>query len=258
MLNKAFNIVSSIVDEALTAQGFVKVKADSTNDNEMVSLFTSDTIAYSVVYYKDKMHMVMRQCTMTEDGPDNEWKTMATWMFNPETDTEKEAKSIGNDFADAVRTPTAIKRQKTTKKKAKSGENSTDPIFLSKRLVTLFPELKEEIKEEEDSYYPFRGVTFANEHICPKVNDLIKKGSKKDIEKLMQILSNQYSNGNIDTRSIVTIVILNSIDPQYDGKIKEYMSDDLKKAFEASVKYRNKDVSPERPKKKKRVIGTRL
>ena len=71
---------------ALLAQGFSKQKV-SGNDNEMVSLFTSDTVAYSVVYFKDKMHMVMRQCAMTDEGPDNDWKTLATWMFDPDNDT---------------------------------------------------------------------------------------------------------------------------------------------------------------------------
>lgn len=260
MINKAFNLVCNTVGDKLAEQGFTKVNADSSSENEMVALFTGETIAYSIIYYKDKMHMVMRQCTMTDDGPDNEWKTLATWMFNPETDTEKEAQSIANDFVDNVTSKVAIKRQKQTKKKKKtnSDEGNADPIFLSKRLVNVFPELKDEINNEMDCYYPFRGVTFAREHIVPKVNDLIKKGNKKDIEKLMGILSAQYANGDADTRSIISIVILNSIDKEYDEMISEYMSDDLKKDFKYSVKFRGKKVPPEKEKKKKKVIAQRL
>ncbi len=152
MLKKAFSIVCDKVYTALEPQGFKKQKVDNSNEDEMVALFTGENVAYSVIYYIDKMHMVMRSCAMTDEGPDNEWKTMATWMFNPETDTEREAGSIGNDFADAVSTPVNIKRVKQTKKKKKSDDGNADPVFLAKRLVKLFPELKEEIKEEEDAY----------------------------------------------------------------------------------------------------------
>ena len=258
MLDKAFKIVCDTVEQAIQAQNFQKVNVDNVNDNELVSLYTGENLAYSVVYYKDKMHMVLRQSTMTEEGPDNDWKVLATWMFDPSSDTEKEAQGIANDFAEMLSAPVAIKRQKQTKKKAKKDEGNADPLFFAKRCVNIFPELKDEIKQEEDSYYPFRGATFAKDHIVPKVNALVKKGNKKELDKLMQLLSNQYSNGNLDTRSIVTMVVLNGIDPQYDEKISEFMSPELKKAFKSSVKYRNREVKPERVKKQRKVIGTRL
>ena len=58
---------------------------------------------------------------MTDEGPDNDWKNMATWMFDPETDGNKEAESIAKDFSEAVSTTNAIKRMKTTKAKKKKG-----------------------------------------------------------------------------------------------------------------------------------------
>lgn len=257
MINKAFNIVVDKVNAVLEAQGYKKNKVNNADKNEMVALFTGENVAYSVIYYVDKMHMVMRSCAMTDDGPDNEWKTMATWMFNPETDTEREASSIGNDFAEAVSTPVNIKRVKQTKKK-KSDEGSADPIFLYKRLVKLFPDLKAEIKEEENSYYPFRAVTFAREKVVPKVNAMVRLSVKADITKLMGILSAQYLNGDPDTRAIITVVILNSIDDQYIDVITPIMSDELAKAYKNAHKFKGKKVKPEKVKKVVTSTGTRL
>lgn len=257
MINKAYKIVTDRVYSVLESQGFKKNKVSNSQENEMVTLFTSENIAYSVIYYIDKMHMVMRSCAMTDDGPDNEWKTMATWMFNPETDTEREATSIGNDFADAVSTPVNIKRVKQTKKK-KSDEGSADPVFLFKRLVKFFPELKEEIKEEEDTYYPFRSVTFTKEHVVDRINTMIKRGSKADLTKLMSVLSTQYVNGDVDTRSIITIVILNSVEKENREIIEPLMSDDLLKAYKSALKYKGKKVKPEKVKKVVTSTGTRL
>lgn len=258
MIKKAFDIVSNKVLETLEPQGFSKQKVENTNSSELVSLFTGESVAYSVIYYKDKMHMVLRTCTMTDEGPDNEWKTIGTWMFDPATDTEKEANSIGNDFADAVGSVVAIKRVKQTKKKKSKEDRQNDPVFLFKRLVKIFPELKDEIKREEDYHTQFRAVTFAKASVVPKVNGLLKQGSKNDITKLVEILSAQYLNGDFDTRSIITIVILNSVDKEYYDVITPLMSDDLLKGYKSAIKYKGKKVKPEKVKNVPLGTGERL
>ena len=258
-IKTAFDSISKKVEEALAPQGFTKQKI-SPSENELVSLFTSDSNAYSVVYFMDKQHMVIRHCAMTDEGPDNDWKVLATWMFDPETDTQKEADSIANDFVENCSSTSAVKRIKTTKKKRKkdSDEGNADPLFLSKRFVTFFPELKDEIKEEEDCYYPFRGVTFAKASILPKVQNYLQTANKKDIEKLVTLLNTQYENGDFDTRSIITIVILNNIPEDKREAVNEFLSPDLLKASKAALKFKGKTVKPEKPKKKKKSITQRL
>ncbi|MBR3988019.1 MAG: hypothetical protein IKK10_01810 [Clostridia bacterium] len=258
-IKKAFGIITDKLNDTLKGQNFKNEKVESSNPNELVSLFTSDTVAYSVIYYKDKMLCVLRSCTMTDEGPDNEWKTMATWMFNPETDTEKEADSIGNDFVEAVSSSTAVKRAKQTKRKKNSDDGNADPLFLAKRFMVLFPELKEEIKREQDTKEVFRGVYFTRTFIVPRVNELLARGVKSEVNKLSQILSTQYTNGDMDTRSIITIVILNSTDEKYREKLEEKMSDELKKAWKFALKMKGKKVKPEKVKKKSSMFsGSRL
>ncbi|MGN1138742.1 MAG: hypothetical protein ACI4RM_04775 [Ruminococcus sp.] len=258
-LLKAFNSISDKVEGALTAQGYSKQKIKG-NENELVSLYTSETTAYSVVYFKDKKHMVMRSCGMTDEGPDNEWKTLATWMFDPEEDTQKEADSIANDFIENCTSSLAIKRMKAAKKKKKNNEDegNADPLFLAKRFVSYFPELKDEITYEEENYFPFRGVTFTKTSIVPRLVEYVNKASKKDVSKLCALLDKQYSNGNLDTRSIITIVILNNMpEDKYDW-FKEFLSEDLNKAWGAALKYKGKKVKPAKPKKKKTTMMERL
>ena len=188
---------------------------------------------------------------MVDNAPDNEWKTMATWMFDPETDSEKEAESIGNDFAENVSSPVfkQISRPKKKKKK-ESDDGNGDPVFFSKRLINIFPELRDEIREEQDSYEDFRAVTFTKEHIVPKVMELLSEGTQSEIDKLSDILSAQYSYGDIDTRPLITIVILNSItEHSQKDAIKQNMSEDLIKAWTAAEKFRGKKVKPAKQKK---------
>ena len=162
------------------------------------------------------------------------------------------------DFCDAISAPSAVKKLKQAKKTKKSDDGNADPLFLSKRFLTLFPDMKDEIRDEQDCYYPFRGVTFAKASIVPRVNKLVYEGKAGELKKLGNILNAQYTNGDVDTRSIITIVILNGIPEVDEAKIEEYLSDNLKKAFQHAKKYRNKVVKPEKEKKKKKTIAQRL
>ncbi len=248
---KAFDFIVSKVEEELTKSGYIRQKVSSDDSSELVALFTSNTIAYSVAYIKDREQMVLRSCTMTEDGPDNEWKTLATWLYDETVSTQKDAESIANDFVEGVSGSIAIKRAKQVKqKKKKSDDGNADPKFLAKRFVTFFPELKAEIKDEEDCYYPFRGATFAKEHIAPKIAQYIKRANKNELEKLAGVFNTQYGNGDVDTRSIITIVILNSLDEAEFKTLSEYFDAEFAKTANAARKYKDKTVKPEKPKKK--------
>ncbi len=249
---KAFDFIVDKVNEELSKSGYTKQKVASESDNELVALFTSDVIAYSVVFFKDKEQMVLRSCSMTDEGPDNEWKTLATWLYDETVATQKDAESIANDFVEGVSGTVAIKRAKQVKqKKKKSDDGNADPKFLAKRFVTYFPELKDEIKNEEDCYYPFRGATFAKENIAPKLPTYIKQAKKNELEKLAGLFNTQYNNGDFDTRSIITVILLNSLEDDVYNTFFEYFDDDLKTAAKSARKYKNKEVKPEKPKKKK-------
>lgn len=96
-IKNAFEYIAGKVEAQLAPAGYTRQKVAADDKQEIVALFTSENVAYSVVYYKEKTHMVLRTCTMTEEGPDNEWKTLATWMLDEES-TQKDVESISNDF----------------------------------------------------------------------------------------------------------------------------------------------------------------
>ncbi|MCQ4021622.1 MULTISPECIES: hypothetical protein [unclassified Ruminococcus] len=250
MINEAFDFICSRVQEALEPQGFSKLNVSNAQNDEMVSLYANDAIAYSVIYYSDKQRMVLESCGMTDDGPDNDWKALATWMFDPETNDKKDANSIANDFVATVSAPVRQKAQRQQKRKKRDEDGNVDPVFMFKRLVTVIPELKEDIFNEEDCYDPFRSSTFAKTSVVPKVNNLLSSGNRQLITKLGAVLNAQYKNGDMDCRSIITIVILNGIEGEKNEKLMEEALDEmLLKAWKHAKRYRGKTVKPEKPKK---------
>lgn len=243
---KFMNNITDKVAAVLEPQGYQRQTVDS-NSKECASLFIGESNAYMIMYNSTKKLVALKVCGISDNAPDNQWKSMNTWIFDPETDGPKEANSIGNDFADALDT----RKPKITNKgkKKNSDDGNVDPKFFCKRLVNVFPELKEEIWEEEDGYDPFRGVTFTEKFVVPKVVELVKSGNKQQIDKLATILNAQYTNGDMDTRSIITIVVLNSIPENLEKFIEDKLSSDLQKAWKFAKAYRNKKVKPEKVKK---------
>ena len=249
--SKAFDLIAAKVEEELVKTGFTREKIANDGD-DLVALFTSSNVAYSVLYAKDRQQMQRRTCPMTDDGPDNDWKTLSTWLYDDVVSTQKDAESIANDFVDGVSNTGAIKRAKQVKsKKKKSDDGNADPKFLAKRFVAVLPELKEEIQAEEDCYFPFRGATFAKEHIAPKLGAYIKSANGKELEKLAGIFDTQYGNGDADTRAVITTVLLNSLDDAEYTKLTEKFGRELQIAAKFARKYKGKTVKPEVVKAKK-------
>ncbi len=249
---QAFDLITEKVGEELAKTGYTRQKVAAGDDKELVSLFTGENVAYAVAYIKDRQQMVLRSCAMTEDGPDNDWKTLSTWLYDDVVSTQKDAESIANDFCEGVSGTVAIRRSKQAKqKKKKSDDGTADPHFLAKRFITYFPELKDEIRAEEDGYDPFRGATFAKEHIAPRLVEFIKTANEKETEKMAGLFNLQYSNGDSDTRAVLTAVLINSLEDSEYEKLAEYLNDETALAAKSIRKYKGREVKPEKVKVKR-------
>lgn len=256
-MNYSFmDTITERVAEVLEAKGYQKQNVDT--DKDYASLFTGESNAYMVVYNAKKQLTALKVCGMEDGQPDNQWKSISTWIFDPEKDGNKEINSIANDFTDFLSGGKPKLTNKTKKKNRSNDDGNTEPKFLCKRLVNIFPELKEEIWAEEDGYDPFRGVTFTEQHILPKIQQLMLTNDTQKIQKLAVILNAQYAAGDLSTRSIITVVILNSINPKDEEKIEEYLSEDLAKAWKFAKTYRTKKVKPEKVKPIRASMAERL
>ncbi len=251
LVTKAFDAINIKLYKMLEPKGYKRQNVSNSGEDNLSSLYIGENVAYSVVYQKDKKHMVLSSCAVSEGEPDNEWKKLSTWIFDPAADDLKHADDIARDFIDTVDTDKKVVL-KQQRKRVKGEDGNGDPIFFYKRLVTVFPELKDEIKYEEMNFVPFRAVTFGREHVVQRVNSLLKSKDKALIKKLAEVLCNQYDYGDLSVRSCITIVILNSVPEQDREILNEYLNDDMKKAWQNALKFKDKKVKPEKEKAKKR------
>lgn len=253
MEQQAFDLIAEKVGQVLAAQGFERQADEVKEENGHAVVFLNEGVAYSILYNKGKKRFELRSTTVTEDGPKKDWKSISVWLFDPDTDTLTEAESIVNDFVETIEGPKriAVVQQQAKKKSKKDDEGNIDPQFFFNRMAGIFPELKDEMALERQTYGKLRNVTFAQNSLVPKVEALAYQYNGTDtFKKMCDLLNDMYANGDMDVRSIITIVIFNGIgNEQSLENIEATFSDDLKKSYAAAKKLRGKVVKPEKKKK---------
>ena len=255
MEQKAFDLIAEKVGAVLNEQGFHKV-GDMQEESGRAALFTNEDTAYSIFFNQDKKRFELRTCDLDDGEPDGKWKSISIWLFDPENDSVAEAESI----TETIQGPKRVAALKTKKKRKKDEENTSDPLFFFNRFVGIFPGLRDELNEERAQYDDVRAVTFARTHLTPKIEALCTQTTNQDqIKRCCDLLNDMYVAGDMDVRSIITMVILNGIESQTAiANMKPLFSDDLKKAFTSALKLKGKVVKPEKKKKPKKFTAENL
>lgn len=255
LIGKAFKIIDEKLSEILIKKGFSKI-----SNSENTILFVKESDGYKVSFDETKNKFELIDCSLKNNEVTAE-KILSTWLFDPQNDTEKEAKDIAADFAETLGGISRRANKKMAQKKKKSDdENNVNPLFLMNRIANIFPELKDAVLEEKENYENFRGVIFAREKAMLFVKETLTSGMPKDkFKKLCTVFSNLYASGDLDTKAIITIVFLNSIDDTTAREnIENTVSEDLKAAMKEAFKLRGKKIKPEKIKKKSTFISDTL
>lgn len=253
-LQKAYNLIENRMEERLVASDYIKVKNDVLDNGDEVNVFKGEDIAYCVLYREDITQFELDSCSVdAENELDNNWNKITAWLFDSDKDTLRDAENIAEDFLDTLggaKRIAAVKQIKKTKKN--KDDSNVDSLFFMNRLVNVWADLKEDIKFEKEHYETFRGITFAREKVLPKFTETINSNNETQKKKLCTLLSDEYKVGDLDVRSIITIILLNSIDDENKiDEINNYLSNELIKAWQYSRKLKGKKIKPEKPKKKK-------
>ncbi len=258
MEQNAFELIAGRVGEELSESGFAMLQSgDAGTDKPAV--FQNENLAYAVIYDRKQKRFELRQTTVTDGNLDDNWKKISVWLFDGENDTLKDAESIANDFTETL--SSNKKKQMAlaarAKKKEKGDERNVDPFFLIKRFVTIFPDIKFSVQAEKDEYGNVLPVSFVEKVVVPEILLLLEENNDQQrVDRLFEVLNNAYKNGDMDVKSIVTMIILNSLP---DGSLTELaesmVSEELLTAWKFGRKMKNKKVKPEKVKKMQKLLA---
>lgn len=248
MEQKALDLISARVAEVLAEQDYTTVQEGKAESNRP-AVFRGESVAYAVIYAKKEKRFELRQTTVENGNVGDEWKSVSVWLFDPETATMQDAESIANDFCDSLSVVIRKKQVVKARKKEKGEDRYVDPAFLMNRFATVFPDLRFAIQAHKDKYGTLMPHAMVKEFLNPMIAETLRTGDAQQISRVLDVLSQNYKNGDLDTKSLITLGILNAItDPEQEKAVEEGLEEEARKGWQHARKYRNKKVKPEKVK----------
>lgn len=248
---KVVELIAGRAEKVLEQQEFKRQKNMVEEEHGSAVLYIGENSAYSILYNQDEKKFELRSTLMTDEGPDDKnWKVISSWIYDMETDTQRDAETIADDFCNTLDDSKRRAAIRAAKRKAtKDEDNNPGPVFFFKRLAAVFPELREEIAIERESYEEFRAVTFAKASVVPKIDAYAKNKNAGQLKKLCGIMEDMYEGGDLDVRAIITMVVFNGLSDASRENLLSGMSDAFRKHYKQCVKYKTKTVRPEKIKR---------
>lgn len=230
MVKNSFSILNQKMEELLNAYNF------KLTFNGKEGIFKNNDREYKIKY--DAKSQMVSLFDLENLKEDQSCKSISSWFFDDEKSTAKDIEDICDDFFQIMSNKKS--ENKVVKKSAvKDGEENIGIVFFMNRLANIFPSIKEKIVIEKESSENFRAVKFLDDEVLPELYKLLSNKKDNKIEKFFKLLENMYKNGDLDVRCIISMGILNNIEKEEDIEIaNKYLSEDLKKVWKSSLKYK--------------------
>ncbi len=186
-------------------------------------VFKNDKKAALVEYDEARQMYVLKTADIADDGSFTLDEASA-WLFD-DSQNAKDAEAVGIDFVGTVKAELGIKHKRSTTAAnavdlptASKGDSYTITVF-TKKMLDIFPVLKDEYKAHVAVYGNFLYLNFFGEKLVPQIKSLLLENNKKSVKKLFDALQSGYLQGDRDTvNTIVAVVAAACIN---DDKAKE-------------------------------------
>ncbi len=234
------------IEPAMTSCGFTAERqADAPKgsspvyerESQSVIDFKSDKGRARFVFNKDRIHLLFgaNDIDLTDDSAFN---LDSTYLFVLEEYGEKDLKSLVNEISEYMTDTYLVKKKTNTKMKApatvskaaaKSGAMAYDPITLATKFAGMFPALKDDIKDNINTYGEFLCEDFFVNHANRYIMDVIRSNNPQQMKKVFNILGEVYEDGTNEVQSLIAVTILGEIrnDPHIIQQIMPYLTDTM-------------------------------
>ena len=198
--NRFYNSVITEMKPFLTEHGFV-LRDDGSFRGETKSI---------KVEYSEERQMYLLFVADFADGEVGEYSEVSAWLFD-DTQNEKDAVSVGIDFAETLREHLGIKASKLRVSNvalptAEKGDSMTIMGF-TKKLLDVFPQYKDAYKDHIAQYGNFLYLNFFSETLVVKIRDILTENTKKGNKKLFEFLDNGYLQGDRETVNAIVACV---------------------------------------------------
>lgn len=243
-------------------------------NGNMYYMYIDGKAGTAIVEYDSESGKIKLLGSGEENAKAEDCKQLSLWLLDTSVHDEKDVRSIANDFSETMEQNFAKAKAKdisqvklphsVSKNQAKSGVASYDAQTLGNRFVMIYPEYKDDLKQNLLDYGEFLAAEFSEKFIVPKMLEVLESGNEKEQKKLFMMFNDIYEDGLNEVQDLIAVVILSRMDnnEKYLAIADKYMSDYMKPtihhinkimASPAGKRYREKMANPPayKPKKKK-------
>lgn len=174
-------------------------------------IYKNDKKAASVEYNDERQMFVLKTADIAEDGS-FELSEVNAWLFD-DSQTEKDAEAVGIDFTSSLRDELGIKRTRTAAAASAvdlptaSKDGTYNISAFTKKVLDVFPALKDDYKAHVAVYGNFLYLNFFGEKLVPQIKSVLLENNKKSVKKLFDVLQNGYLHGDRDTVNTIVAVV---------------------------------------------------
>lgn len=286
-LNYALEHIMKGIDETVTEYGFRPEYPDGVfppqlpiekDGEKSVIMYRSERGRIRIEHQGDKLSLF---CAKADDeAPDDDMKRASLSLLDLENFNDKDLKYIYEEYIETFQKLFSQKNAGAGKKmptpvsrtQAKSGALAYDANTLGSRFTTIYPELRDEYKNNLELYGEFLAEDFFINHGNKYVIETIKENDKIKMRKLFNLLNDIYEDGTNDTQSLVAVTILGSSlaeNPELIDIAKEHFSDTmmepvceiisyLRKSKSARIRLENPPLYKPQKQKKKGMFASML
>ena len=191
-------------------------------------VYANETKRFEVRFDDKRQMFTLSVADIGEE--ETELREVNAWLFD-ETQNAKDAESVGMDFVNSLCKELGIKKSRAAGSNielptaSKSGSMTVSGF--AKKMLDVFPSLKDEYKEHIAIYGNFLYINFFGEHLVPLMKNLFTNGTKKQIAKFYDVFDDAYLKGDRDTVNIMIALLAAAAyeDQKVDERIKNMLSD---------------------------------
>ncbi len=204
MDNRYYDKVVSEMQDFFDENGF-KAQEDA---------FVSEQKAVSIKYNEEKQIYNLYLADIA-DGNIGEFALISSYLFD-DTQTEKDALSVGIDFVDTLRSKLGIKVVRKSAAgdvdlpSAKKGDAVTINTLTTK-ILAIYPALKDVYKQEISEKGKYLYLDFLTTYAVPEIRKTLETANKKTVKKLIDSLTELFIHGDNDTSTVIVAILVSAI-----------------------------------------------
>ena len=199
----------------------IKPFFDENGFKEENGIYKNDKKAVLVEYSDERQMYVLKTADIAEDGS-YELEEANAWLFD-DSQNAKDAEAVGIDFTSTLKAELGIKHKRSATSAVidlptVSKDSAYNITAFTKKVLDVFPALKDEYKAHVSVYGNFLYLNFFGEKLVPQIKSILLENNKKTVKKIFDVLQTGYLQGDRDT--VNTIVAVLAAACANDEKIK--------------------------------------